>query len=190
MIDHVGFAVGDADRSRRFYEQALAPLGISLIMSVTPEQTESGGTAHGFGSDGKPYFWVGDNERVGEGTHVAFAVEDRAMVDAFHAAGAGRGRAGQWRAGASPALRARLLCRVRARSGRQQYRGGMPSTGLKIFTIGYEATTRARVHRRASAGGRRAGDRRARGAAVSQARLFEEYPQARDWPKRGSTMSI
>ena len=73
-------------RSRRFYEQALAPLGITLIMSVTPEQTESGGTAHGFGSDGKPYFWVGDNERVGEGTHVAFAVEERAMVDAFHEA--------------------------------------------------------------------------------------------------------
>ena len=43
-------------------------------MAVTPEQTESGGTAHGFGSDGKPYFWIGDNERVGEGTHVAFEV--------------------------------------------------------------------------------------------------------------------
>ena len=68
MIDHVGFAVSDAERSRRFYEQALAPLGISLIMSVTPEQTESGGTAHGFGADDKPFFWVGDNERVGEGT--------------------------------------------------------------------------------------------------------------------------
>jgi catechol 2,3-dioxygenase-like lactoylglutathione lyase family enzyme len=86
MLDHVGFAVADADRSRRFYEQALAPLGISLIMSVTPEQTEAGGTAHGFGSDGKPYFWVGDNERVGEGTHVAFEAETRAVVDAFYQA--------------------------------------------------------------------------------------------------------
>lgn len=86
MIDHVGFAVSDAERSRRFYEQALAPLGISLIMSVTPEQTESGGTAHGFGADHKPYFWVGDNERVGEGTHVAFAVDSRAKVEAFYEA--------------------------------------------------------------------------------------------------------
>ena len=86
MLDHVGFAVADAERSRRFYEQALAPLGISLIMSVTPEQTEAGGTAHGFGSDGKPYFWIGDNERVGEGTHVAFEAESRAIVDAFHEA--------------------------------------------------------------------------------------------------------
>jgi catechol 2,3-dioxygenase-like lactoylglutathione lyase family enzyme len=86
MIDHVGFAVADAERSRRFYEQALAPLGISLIMSVTPDQTEAGGTAHGFGADDKPFFWIGDNERVGEGTHVAFAVDSRAKVEAFYQA--------------------------------------------------------------------------------------------------------
>lgn len=86
MLDHVGFAVSDIERSRRFYEQALAPLGITLIMSVTPDQTESGGTGHGFGSGGKPYFWIGDNERVGEGTHVAFAADTRADVDAFYEA--------------------------------------------------------------------------------------------------------
>jgi len=86
MLDHVGFAVSDAERSRRFYEQALAPLGITLIMSVTPEQTESGGTAHGFGSDGKPYFWIGDNERVGQGTHIAFTADTRKTVDAFYEA--------------------------------------------------------------------------------------------------------
>ena len=86
MLDHVGFAVADAERSKRFYEEALAPLGITLIMSVTPEQTEAGGTAHGFGSDGKPYFWIGDNERVGEGTHVAFTVDTRAKVEAFYQA--------------------------------------------------------------------------------------------------------
>ena len=86
MLDHVGFAVADAERSRAFYEKALAPIGITLIATVTPEQTEAGGTAHGFGSNGKPFFWIGDNERVGEGTHVAFAVETRDLVDAFHAA--------------------------------------------------------------------------------------------------------
>jgi len=86
MIDHVGFAVSDAERSKRFYEQALAPLGITLLMTVGPDKTESKGTAHGFGSDGKPYFWVGDNERVGEGTHVAFTVDSRAKVDAFYEA--------------------------------------------------------------------------------------------------------
>ena len=91
MLDHVGFAVADAARSREFYEKALAPIGITLIKTVTPDQTEAGGTAHGFGSNGKPFFWFGDNERVGEGTHVAFAVESRALVDAFHAAGLAAG---------------------------------------------------------------------------------------------------
>ena len=86
MIDHIGCAVSNAEVSKRFYEQALAPLGITLVMSVTPDQTEAGGTAHGFGSDGKAYFWVGDNERVGEGTHVAFEADSRAKVDAFYKA--------------------------------------------------------------------------------------------------------
>ena len=86
MLDHVGFAVADAERSKRFYEQTLAPLGLALVISVTPEQNQSGGTAHGFGTKDNPFFWIGDNERVGEGTHVAFKVDDRALVGAFHAA--------------------------------------------------------------------------------------------------------
>ena len=86
MLDHVGFAVADAERSKRFYEQALAPIGVRLIMTASPDQTESGGTAHGFGTERNPFFWVADNERVGEGTHVAFTVKTRAEVDAFHAA--------------------------------------------------------------------------------------------------------
>ena len=86
MIDHIGFAVRDAERSRAFYVAALAPIGMTLIMSVTPEQTEAGGTAHGFGTAGNPFFWIGDNEQVGEGTHIAFAVQTRGEVDAFHAA--------------------------------------------------------------------------------------------------------
>jgi catechol 2,3-dioxygenase-like lactoylglutathione lyase family enzyme len=86
MLDHVGFAVADAARSRAFYEQALAPLGLTLVMTVPAEENGSGGTAHGFGMPGNPFFWVGDNERVGEGTHVAFRARTRAEVDAFHAA--------------------------------------------------------------------------------------------------------
>ncbi len=86
MLDHVGFAVEDAETSRAFYEKALAPLGIGLVMTVPAHENPSGGTAHGFGKDGNPFFWVGDNERVGEGTHVAFTAPTRAEVDAFHAA--------------------------------------------------------------------------------------------------------
>ena len=65
MLDHVGFAVSDSEVSKRFYEAALAPLGLSLIMTVPAEKNGSGGTAYGFGTQGDPFFWVGDNERVG-----------------------------------------------------------------------------------------------------------------------------
>lgn len=86
MLDHIGIAVSDIARSRAFYAAALQPLGIGPIMEVGPDLTESGGTAIGFGKDGKPFFWIGDNERPGEGTHVAFTAPDRATVDAFYAA--------------------------------------------------------------------------------------------------------
>ena len=86
MLDHVGIAVTDIARSRAFYTAALNTLGIGILMDVPPDVTESGGAAIGFGRDGKPFFWIGDGERVGQGTHVAFAAPDRAMVDAFYAA--------------------------------------------------------------------------------------------------------
>ena len=91
MINHVGFAVSDLAKSRAFYDAALEPLGLSVIMEATPDQTTSGGTALGYGTDGNPFFWIGDNERTGEGTHIAFTVENRATVDAFHAAGLAAG---------------------------------------------------------------------------------------------------
>jgi catechol 2,3-dioxygenase-like lactoylglutathione lyase family enzyme len=88
MLDHVGFAVSDINRSRAFYEAALRPLGIGVIMEVSPEQNVEGGggTAIGFGEAGNPFFWIGDNQRVGEGTHIAFTAPTRAEVDAFHQA--------------------------------------------------------------------------------------------------------
>lgn len=86
MIDHMGIAITDLDVARAFYEQALAPLGISVQMEVPPEYTAHGGPALGFGTEGDPFFWISSGERVGEGTHVAFRAGSRAEVDAFHAA--------------------------------------------------------------------------------------------------------
>lgn len=91
MLDHVGFAVSDLERSRRFYEAALQPLGVELLYEIPPELTEAGGTALGFGSNAKPYFWIGDKERPGEGTHVAFTASSRAAVRAFYHAGIAAG---------------------------------------------------------------------------------------------------
>jgi len=84
-LSHVGIPVSDIGRAKAFYERALAPLGMKVTMTVTPDQTESGGTAIGFGAEGEAgAFWIGDNERVGEGVHVAFEAETREQVDAFH----------------------------------------------------------------------------------------------------------
>ena len=44
------------------------------------------GRAAGFGEDGKPFFWLEDGRAPVTEVHVAFHAEDRATVDAFHAA--------------------------------------------------------------------------------------------------------
>jgi catechol 2,3-dioxygenase-like lactoylglutathione lyase family enzyme len=91
VIDHVGVEVGDFERSKAFYERALEPLGIRLLM----EPAE--GSA-GFGKDGehgpKPFFWIAARGRpVVQGAHVAFGVRAPEQVDAFHAAGLAAGGA-------------------------------------------------------------------------------------------------
>jgi catechol 2,3-dioxygenase-like lactoylglutathione lyase family enzyme len=83
MLDHIGFAVSEFDRSKRFYETALAPLSIKLIMEVTPAQTGLGSHA-GFGADGKAFFWIGNHGQPVKAMHIAFAAETRAAVDEFH----------------------------------------------------------------------------------------------------------
>ncbi|MFE0756886.1 VOC family protein [Inquilinus sp. NPDC058860] len=80
MIDHVTINVSDLQKSKRFYESALAPLGYGVA----------------FGKEGS--FWAFD---IGDGlfeiqrsdgpppltpTHVAFRVKSREEVDAFHCA--------------------------------------------------------------------------------------------------------
>ena len=86
MIDHVGIPVSDIARSTEFYLNALEPLGISIVMEVSAEQTGHG-AAVGFGANFKPFFWIGGAGGLGVGhVHVAFAAPSRAAVDAFYRA--------------------------------------------------------------------------------------------------------
>src|SRR3989304_5714261 len=85
VIDHMGFQVSDYERALSFYEKALAPLGISVVMRVTPEQT-GGYAGAGFGSKGKPTFWLEKGARTAPKPHIAFVAENRAAVDAFYKA--------------------------------------------------------------------------------------------------------
>jgi catechol 2,3-dioxygenase-like lactoylglutathione lyase family enzyme len=85
MFDHIGFGVSDLARSRKFYELALAPLGMAVQMEVTQEQTGSY-EGVGLGPPSRPLFWIGTGETLRGGLHVAFAAADRSSVDAFHRA--------------------------------------------------------------------------------------------------------
>lgn len=85
IIDHLGLFVSDYPGALRFYEQALAPLGISIVMRVTAE--DSGGyEGAGFGRGGKPSFWLSAGGNTAPRIHVAFVAENRMAVDAFYEA--------------------------------------------------------------------------------------------------------
>ena len=82
MIDHVSVGVRNLDRAARFYEQALAPLGLSRLVTRA-------GTV-GFGKS-YPEFWI--NLRAGmapvppeSGTHICLRAKATGDVDAFYAA--------------------------------------------------------------------------------------------------------
>jgi catechol 2,3-dioxygenase-like lactoylglutathione lyase family enzyme len=76
VLDHVGIRVSDFEQSKRFFAEALSPLGYELLM-------EPSVSAAGFGQQGKPDFWIGQGD-PGQPVHIAFAASDRASVDAFH----------------------------------------------------------------------------------------------------------
>ena len=81
-LDHVGIAVADYPRSKAFYEQALAPLGLKLLMEFSE-------AAAGFGRDNgeRPSFFIEAHGEPARGRlHIALRAQSRAEVDAFHAA--------------------------------------------------------------------------------------------------------
>ncbi len=89
MLDHIGLTVTDFDRSKVFYDAALRPLGMTVIMQVSAEQT--GGSPYvGYGRD-RPVFWIGAMGPASGPMHVAFTAQSRAEVDAFHKAATAAG---------------------------------------------------------------------------------------------------
>ena len=91
MLDHINIRVRDYERSKKFYEAALAPLGYRLAME--------GSSGAGFSKEFIPDFWVKQGEPIsfsveaespeesgcgGPAFHVAFASDDRRTVDAFY----------------------------------------------------------------------------------------------------------
>jgi catechol 2,3-dioxygenase-like lactoylglutathione lyase family enzyme len=81
MIDHISVGVSDLERSARFYEATLAPLGLSRL--VTRPATIGFGKSY-------PEFWINlraDMKPVASdsGSHICLRAKSTAEVDAFHA---------------------------------------------------------------------------------------------------------
>jgi len=82
MIDHISLAVSDIERAAAFYERALAPLGMTRLV-----------TRPGMVGFGKAYPEVWLNLRAGmarmspdSGVHLGLRARTTAEIDGFHAA--------------------------------------------------------------------------------------------------------
>ena len=78
MLDHLSIQCADVERSARFYDVVLAPIGGQRIM-------EFEGPTIGYGVPPMPDFWLGPHQ-TGDGfreSHIAFSAPDRTAVDAF-----------------------------------------------------------------------------------------------------------
>ena len=82
-LDHVTLSVGGLATSLPFYEAVLAPLGLSLIATLTAEQTGSVAKA-GFGIGRKGSLWLMDGSVQTPRAHLCFRARSREEVRAFH----------------------------------------------------------------------------------------------------------
>lgn len=87
MLSHVSLGTNDAARAAAFYDPVLATLGIRKLNER--DGSLDYGTSIMFFSLEKPS--DGRPASVGNGVHVAFLAETRAMVDAFYEAALANG---------------------------------------------------------------------------------------------------
>jgi catechol 2,3-dioxygenase-like lactoylglutathione lyase family enzyme len=83
MINHLSIGVRDLARAKRFYDAALAPLGLQRL--------SDGETFAGYGKDGQSALWLLQSSKpvppdADSGLHICLDAPSRAGVDAFHAA--------------------------------------------------------------------------------------------------------
>ncbi|WP_428491108.1 VOC family protein [Rhodopila sp.] len=78
MLDHVTLGVSDLEASKTFYDPILLILGVARLY-------REGKNFAGYGIGRKAFFWIGVKQPPITGMHVAFAAENRRLVDAFHA---------------------------------------------------------------------------------------------------------
>ena len=91
MIDHTGVIVSDLAKSKAFYSAALGAMGISLLKEL-PASVTGRADVVGYGAKEtttpgvSPEFWLSQGIPGNVPVHVAFRVDNRALVDAFYQA--------------------------------------------------------------------------------------------------------
>ena len=85
MLDHVSLGVTDLERSRRFYDAALRPLGLVRLLDFEGRGSDYGSVPHPYGVE---FTITAESGAVGpaRGAHLCFRAPDRTAVRAFHAA--------------------------------------------------------------------------------------------------------
>lgn len=86
MIDHFGINCADLPTAAAFYDKVLGVLGYTRQMDF--------GVAIGYGTAGKPDFWIGGGDAAGgpnREIHVAFSAESTEKVDEFFTTATGEG---------------------------------------------------------------------------------------------------
>jgi catechol 2,3-dioxygenase-like lactoylglutathione lyase family enzyme len=87
MLHHVSVGTSDVARARRFYDAVLPDIGLAAMKQEA--EAVHYGSGHFTFSALLPA--NGDPASVGNGVHIAFDVEHRAMVDRFYQAALGHG---------------------------------------------------------------------------------------------------
>jgi catechol 2,3-dioxygenase-like lactoylglutathione lyase family enzyme len=91
MLDHVSLGVTNVDRSRRFYDAVLRPLGLVRTVDFGEDRGSDYGAAPG--SLGVEFTITKEADVMAPipGAHLCFRAPDRAAVDAFHIAAVAAG---------------------------------------------------------------------------------------------------
>lgn len=86
MLDHIFLSVSDVQRSIRFYDAALTPLGITQRHDYDGKDGPPGHPdLKGFGAGGRMFFWLREGVAMGPAVHVGFVAASAAEVDAAYA---------------------------------------------------------------------------------------------------------
>jgi catechol 2,3-dioxygenase-like lactoylglutathione lyase family enzyme len=102
LLHHVSLGVADLDRATRFYDAALAPLGLVRVW----EDSSAVDAAVGYGRPGQPDVLALKQRAAalapGPGFHLALTAPDRVAVERFHAAALAHGGSDEGAPGLRP----------------------------------------------------------------------------------------